>query len=167
MDPFNKLKIENAKLLEKIKQTQENMDILNNKLLDAQNQTKSFEKLTEEKSNRLANMHEEHENLRLNLQKYESELTGRISQAESKKLTSDNDYLVREMTKLRGENHKYKDLMFVLSRQVETQNKMRDHNSVQVEILNNALNTIVSEKDNSDAWVKLVNEVDVHRLQSI
>jgi predicted membrane chloride channel (bestrophin family) len=71
------------------------------------------------------------------------------------------------MTKLRGENHKYKDLMFVLSRQVETQNKMRDHNSVQVEILNNALNTIVSEKDNSDAWVKLVNEVDVHRLQSI
>jgi chromosome segregation ATPase len=69
MDPFNKLKIENAKLLEKIKQTQENMDILNNKLLDAQNQTKSFEKLTEEKSNRLANMHEEHENLRLNLQK--------------------------------------------------------------------------------------------------
>jgi len=69
MDPINKLKIENTKLLEKIKQTQENFDILNNKLLDAQNQTKSFEKLTEEKSTRLANMHEEHENLRLNLQK--------------------------------------------------------------------------------------------------
>jgi len=69
MDPINKLKIENTKLLEKIKQTQENFDILNNKLLDAQNQTKSFEKLTEEKSTLLANMHEEHENLRLNLQK--------------------------------------------------------------------------------------------------
>jgi len=55
----------------------------------------------------------------------------------------------------------------VLSRQVETHNKMRDHNAVQVEILNNALNTIVTEKDNTEAWAKLVNEVDVHRLQAI
>jgi len=44
---------------------------------------------------------------------------------------------------------------------------MRDHNAVQVEILNNALNTIVTEKDNTEAWAKLVNEVDVHRLQAI
>jgi len=90
-DPVNRLKIENTKLLEKVKQIQENIDILNNKFQDAQNQTKSFENLSEEKSTRIANMHEEHENLRLNLQKYETELTGRISQAESKKLTSDND----------------------------------------------------------------------------
>jgi len=68
-DPINKLRIENTKLLEKVKQVNENLDILSNKLADAQSQLKQLEKLSADKSSRIANMQEEAENLRLNLQK--------------------------------------------------------------------------------------------------
>jgi hemoglobin-like flavoprotein len=82
-------------------------------------------------------------------------------------MKSNNDYLTREMTRLRSENYKYKDLMFVLTRQVETFTKMKDHNQQQIEVLNNALNTMASETENKESIAKLVNEVSVHKLQSL
>lgn len=166
-DPLNKMKIENAKLYEKIKQNNETIEILQARTFELESGNSKVDKVLMDKSERIARMQQECELLRIKLQQYESELTDRIGKDESKKLKTDNDYLTREITKLRSENHKQKDMLFVLSRQVETHNKMKEHNSKQIEILNNALNTMAADKDDNQAIAKMVNELSVQKLQAI
>jgi len=72
------------------------------------------------------------------------------------------------MTKLRSENHKQKDLIFVLSRQIESINKIKDQNKQQLELLNNTINALSSERTEDNNYISsIVQELNVTRLQSI
>lgn len=126
-----------------------------------------MEKLHKDKVVSITKLHEENRDLQLKLENYENQLTGCISLTESKKLVSSNDYLTREVTKLRSECHHNKDMVFVLSRQVETFSKTKDANAQQLEILNSILSNASSENDGKIELSKIAHQLQIHKLQSI
>jgi len=68
-DPLHKLKLENTKLNERINQCNTTIDINLNKIHDFETQAKKLENIGKEKSDRITNLQEECENLRLNMKK--------------------------------------------------------------------------------------------------
>jgi hypothetical protein len=166
-DPLYKAQIDQARMSEEINQLNEYLSISESKIVESQNFASKFEKLHKEKVASITKLHEENKDLQLKLEQYEKNLQGCISVEESKKLTSSNDYLTREVTKIRSECHHNKDLVSVLSRQVKTHTSMKDANAQQLEILNSILSNASAENDDKIELSKIAHQLQIHKLQSI
>lgn len=75
--------------------------------------------------------------------------------------------MVREVTKLRSELFKNKDIIAILTRQVDSFRKLKIHTNAQMELLTNTINNISSDNDCYNNMNKSIQELNVVKLQNI